>query len=244
LIWNQILSHAKSANLKSVIFITDDGKEDWWKILESDGPKKIGPRPELKDEARKLSSIESFLMYSPESFLQYAREFLRAQVSDETLKEVRDISTTKSLGEKRFQNLIKMVSKAEDCVLQWLEPQFDSVEHRRTGFPDFVAHRGEETYGFEVKVVQLPGMIIHRLRESIYRSYYELKERGFTELAIICIVNNVSDVEEVKRIVRRQFRDEMSVNLRIIIGVLVNQDIECGEFVPYEDFLFSRRNGG
>jgi len=92
LIWQQILDHAKDNNLESIIFVTDDEKEDWWLKIDADGQKTIGPRPELIEEANQFASVSAFLMYNSEGFLKYAKEFLEAQVSEETLNEVRDIS--------------------------------------------------------------------------------------------------------------------------------------------------------
>ena len=99
LVWKQILAHAKATNTKSVIFVTDDGKDDWWRKIDSDGPKTIGPRPEIIEEARLSASVEFLLLYNPESFLKYAKESLQAQVSEKTLNEVRDVSNTRSLNE-------------------------------------------------------------------------------------------------------------------------------------------------
>lgn len=54
LVWRQILEGANKDGVKRLIFVTDDAKEDWWWIVKSDGPKTIGPRPELIDEARRV----------------------------------------------------------------------------------------------------------------------------------------------------------------------------------------------
>lgn len=96
LIWQQIVAHAKTTQAKSVIFITDDGKDDWWNKIEFDGMKTIGPRPELIEEVRLLASVENFLMYNPEGFLQYSKEFLKAHVSEQTLEEVRQVANRTS----------------------------------------------------------------------------------------------------------------------------------------------------
>jgi hypothetical protein len=95
IVWQQLLAHAKASNSKAVIFVTDDGKDDWWLRIDSDGRKTIGARPELIEEARLSASVESFLMYKPEGFLKYAKEFLKAQVSEETLSDVREVSTNR-----------------------------------------------------------------------------------------------------------------------------------------------------
>jgi len=219
LVWKQLLEHSKSVNAKSVIFVTDDGKEDWWWKIESDGPKTIGPRPELVEEARASALVETLLMYNPEGFLKYAKEFLKAQVSEETLKEVRDVSSTRSARNIGFREFREMAIRAEQAFLLWLEGRFESVQENRVGFPDFVAEREGETFGFGVKVVQNPRMIIARVRDSIYRAYYELKESGFSEIAMVWIVSSPAEVEELKRMLARMTRDEMPDNLRMIIGV-------------------------
>ncbi|SRR5713101_4891393 len=242
LVWQQLLSHAKAANSKSVIFVTDDGKDDWWRKIDSDGPKTIGPRPELIEEARLSASVESFLMYSPEGFLKYAKEFLKAQVSEETLKEVRDVSTTRSLRDISFREFRELAARAEQAVLLWLEERFNSVQENRLGFPDFIAQRDGKTFGFEVKIVQHPRMIIHRLRETIYRAYYELKERSFSEIVIVWIVSSPAEVEELRRTLARTTREEMPDNLRMLIGVFEDPESGGVGFVPYDDFSYNEAN--
>jgi PIN domain-containing protein len=86
-LWMQILDYAKQ-HKKTILFITDDGKEDWWWLHEG---RTIGPRPELvagmADEAGVL-----FYMYSPERFMEEARSRLNRDVSDEAIREVREVA--------------------------------------------------------------------------------------------------------------------------------------------------------
>lgn len=242
LVWQQLLAHAKASNAKSVIFVTDDGKDDWWRKIDSEGPKTIGPRPELIEEARLSSSVEFFLMYNPEGFLKYAKEFLKAQVSEETLKEVRDVSNTRSLRETNFREFREMAFRAEQSVLLWLENRFESVQQNHPGFPDFVAERNGRTFGFEVKIAQNPRMVVHRIREMIYRAYYELKEGGFSEIAIVWIVSNPLDIEQLRRTLARTAREEMPENLRIIIGIFDDPESGGAGFIPYDDFAYNKAN--
>ena len=51
ILWTQLLQFAKAHNKSKIVFITDDAKEDWWLKYNLDGPKIIGPRPELREEA-------------------------------------------------------------------------------------------------------------------------------------------------------------------------------------------------
>lgn len=239
LVWSQLLEHCKSVSATSIVFVTDDSKEDWWWKIESDGPKTIGPRPELIEEARTRALVNTLLMYNPEGFLKYAKEFLKAQVSEETLKEVRDISTNRLASAINYREFREMAMRAEQGVLLWLEGLFENVKPNQLSFPTFVAERDGKTFGFEVKVVHNARMIVSRIREAIYRAYYELKESGFTEVAIVWILSGPADVEELKRMLARMTRDEMPDNLRMIIGVFDDPETGGAGFLPYEEFAWN-----
>jgi PIN like domain len=119
LVWNQVLSHAKSKETRVLVFVTDDSKEDWWWKVELDGPKTLGPRPELVEEARSAGGIEVFLMYSPEQFLKFSRQFLDAPISDATLTEVREVSEFERATEARsvgYRNLSSLYADRFDSV--------------------------------------------------------------------------------------------------------------------------------
>lgn len=60
-LWKQIICKAKKDSIQSLIFLTDDEKEDWWWITDSQGKKKIGPRPELVDEISREAKTEFFI---------------------------------------------------------------------------------------------------------------------------------------------------------------------------------------
>lgn len=236
LIWKQIIAHAKEHGAKQLILVTDDAKEDWWQKVDSDGPKTIGPRPELIEEARLVASVDAFLMYNPEGFLKYAKEFLKAQVSEDTLKEVRDVSITRTARDIRIREFRDYAVRASQAVFTWLINRFETVDEIPFGFPDFVAHTDGKRIGFEVLVLRDPRMVLHRLRESLYRAYYEIKEKGFFEIDIVLIVDNVKDVEEVKRLAMRMNKDEMPSNPRIIVGTFDVNGRGEGSFVPYDEF--------
>ncbi len=92
ILWHQILEHAKKEETsRHIVFITDDGKEDWWWIVNSRGSKTIGPRPELVNEIMIKSGVSRFYMYNSENFLKYAKQYLKVQISDESVKQVQDI---------------------------------------------------------------------------------------------------------------------------------------------------------
>jgi len=92
IIWEQIITYAAHADVKGIIFITDDGKPDWWWQVRSNGPKTIGPRPELIEEIVRRSKVDSYHMYNPEGFLIQANKLLGAEVTEEAIDEVKEIT--------------------------------------------------------------------------------------------------------------------------------------------------------
>ncbi len=66
IIWKEILEYAKNQK-RDIVFITEDGKEDWWNIYNG---KTIGPRIELRKEFVETTK-QKFHMYSMDGFLRY-----------------------------------------------------------------------------------------------------------------------------------------------------------------------------
>jgi len=82
-IWKEILK--KAGTLKTpLVFVTRDTKEDWF---ASKNGRIICPRPELITEVNKISDI-SFYIYSLNSFIDYANQYLTANVTKDTIDEV------------------------------------------------------------------------------------------------------------------------------------------------------------
>ncbi|QCT97383.1 hypothetical protein FEV13_11020 [Stutzerimonas degradans] len=86
IIWKEIIAKAKQADAP-IIFVTDDGKEDWWLRFKG---RTIGPRPELiKEFQGEVSQL--FHMYLPERFLSLATEKEQEKPSEEVFEEIRDV---------------------------------------------------------------------------------------------------------------------------------------------------------
>lgn len=98
IIWKQILEHLKNSdNIKNVIFITDDSKEDWWEIVDSGGDKNIGARPELKSEMYRETEVKSFKMYHTNDFLTAAKEYFDISIDDKAIEETEDLFNNSKL---------------------------------------------------------------------------------------------------------------------------------------------------
>ena len=235
LVWKQILEHAKTNNIKHLIFVTDDAKEDWWRTICSDGDQTIGPRPELAEEAKLLGGIETFLMYKPDGFLKFAKSFLKADVSKETLDEVRDVSQV--LTETRFSlnKSRNFASQVEFAVYNWLLAQYENVERNRFGFPDFGVEQSGRRLGFEVKALLNPRLALMRLRTTLSRAYVEIGHGAYSEITIIIVVPDPIDIKEVKHMCVRVFLAKIPKGIKIVLGTIVQDpatDENC--FIPCE----------
>ncbi|MFZ1431157.1 MAG: PIN-like domain-containing protein [Geminicoccaceae bacterium] len=134
IIWSQIKDFARSESIKSVIFITDDRKDDWWHIIDSNGKKTVGPRPELIEEIYQTTNGTKFWMYRPDCFLAYAREHLRIDVAESTVSEVRN------LMQIRQANNTDMLDQRHirDAVSAWIRSKFDTYDLHATRNDDSI----------------------------------------------------------------------------------------------------------
>lgn len=101
IIWFQIIDKAKLEK-KPIVLITNDRKEDWWTIFKG---KTIGTRPELIKEFKDKAD-EEFYMYQPNRFLELAIENLDVQVSEELVKETREIRERDDLADEKELELV------------------------------------------------------------------------------------------------------------------------------------------
>lgn len=104
LVWKEILK-LNSEISNPIIFVTGDTKEDWFM---SELGITIGPRPELIEEFRRVRE-NLIYCYSTDKFLQYAKNYLQANIDEKTLIEVgefishsRDVNETESISDEYF----------------------------------------------------------------------------------------------------------------------------------------------
>ena len=86
IVWKQLIEKAKSEK-KSLIFVTDDKKDDWW--IEQSG-RTIGPRTELREEFIAEVS-KDFWMYTVDLFIEEAAKASNKLVSATVLEEIRTV---------------------------------------------------------------------------------------------------------------------------------------------------------
>lgn len=97
-LWKQLLEHSRKTN-SPVIFVTDDGKEDWW--VKTSGKQRM-PRPELIEEFFEASG-QRIHIYSVKRFLSFAEE-RGVEVSEEATEEARRAQELAELEDARRTN--------------------------------------------------------------------------------------------------------------------------------------------
>ncbi|EEY5242699.1 hypothetical protein ET266_01770 [Escherichia coli] len=94
-LWKEIIEKAKSEDIKSVIFICDDNKSDWWFIHSG---KTHGALASLKTEICTEANIDNFKLINQLTFLHEAKSYLNdINISESSLKEVEELSSLKAI---------------------------------------------------------------------------------------------------------------------------------------------------
>ncbi len=88
LLWKQTLNQAATLNGQPIILVTNETKNDdwWWKV----GQRTIGPAWQMVGDVAKTSKSD-FLLYHGQRFLEFARTYLKSDVKDSSIEEVREV---------------------------------------------------------------------------------------------------------------------------------------------------------
>ncbi|WP_424976804.1 PIN domain-containing protein [Leisingera sp. S232] len=114
LLWRQTIEKAKHDDA-SVILVTDDRKEDWWRIVHG---RTVGPRPELITEFCSETG-QSILIYTPESFLKFSANQLGASISQKTIGEVQAEKNARERRASKQGNVARNVKEAREAFRNW-----------------------------------------------------------------------------------------------------------------------------
>jgi hypothetical protein len=89
IVFKQLIDFSKDSNIENIIFISDDSKEDWLNIIQSEGKKTLGARYELKQEIYNEADIKNFNIFGIYKFLDNSKNFLKVDVKDESYIDVK-----------------------------------------------------------------------------------------------------------------------------------------------------------
>ena len=218
IVWDQLLEHASQNQIKKLIFITDDAKEDWWKQIDFDGKKTVGPRTELIEEASRRGNLDRFLMSKPELFLQYANDFLAAKISEDTMQEVRDVSSENKKKQTILYNNDHPNTDIYNAVASWILDRHPMIDDLSGEFPDFIASDGTEDHAYIVHIVNDASTPepLRTIKKTIHTSMIT----KFTTLTVIFIAKNI---DESLRLLEHLYSNKIDTtqdNIHIIIGYI------------------------
>lgn len=94
IIWKQIIEKANDVQIKNIIFISDDIKEDWKYIIESNGKKILGCRAELREEICLKSNIDNFSIIQSFELLKLNNKISTNKINENSIKEIKNTSET------------------------------------------------------------------------------------------------------------------------------------------------------
>ncbi|WP_423320493.1 PIN domain-containing protein [Azospirillum sp. 11R-A] len=209
IIWRQIIDHAKQ-NYRSVIFVTDDVKEDWWRKVKGE---RIGARLELVREFRQKVGA-TFYIYTRHAFLERARDYLNVSVSDETIENVRstvpskadeavvsDKSKNVGWGEISTETLFGAISEGGDFVSD-IRKKKDTFNRLKRILEEKVRKR-DELIGL---IAQMNGWLEYSNEKG--RNNFENIIAVLTEQRITEAKNEISDiVADIEGLNQRIYRD-------------------------------------
>lgn len=154
ILWRQILLHARETG-KPAIFVTDDLKEDWWRVHRGE---RFGPRPELVDEYYQAANA-LVVFYRPDEFASIAYNRVDGPQGSPSITEIRDVSND-SQTKYRLTDLMIETGRVQSIV--------DRLENRRHEYLESSRH--EAMLRHEEQRLLERYDILHKVRGEILAS--------------------------------------------------------------------------
>jgi len=244
-LWKQIIEQAQTHDdFRKIILVTDDRKEDWWWTYNSQGPKTIGPRPELVEEIRSSAGVTHFFMYNSERFIEYAADYLSIRVGEESISQVRDVIRTPVILRGPRTPVLRQPAAGRipglamyQAFLEWLQLLYpdDKIAENERGYPDLIRmdHVTDKLLGYDLKAIRSPEHLQRRYGEWIDRALSRLDETGLDRLEIVLATDDASILGLVDAWLSRE-RPSLPRKLSVSLG-LVEMDEDGGDarFTPF-----------
>lgn len=258
ILWKQIINKAVAENVKDIILVTADRKEDWWWREQG---KTIGPHPELVAEIKKIGSVDTFWMYSSVQFIQKANEYLKTNVSSESVAEVEkvliDNENRGRLWDSASSDRREMITRErnsvfhmrarhefiEDRVGQWLTARYGSAVQRERGFPDFVVCENALRHGYEIKVQRAgrPLLLNPHVTTAMLRGYHEISEGILSDFSLVIVSDGLEYPDMLENNELREIRSRAVFLIQkyrissIIIGMIIDDRFDVLDIVRPHD---------
>jgi hypothetical protein len=216
IIWLTILEIAKGK--KHVVFVSGDEKNDWYHRSEKQA---LYPRFELIAEFRKYSKGQTFHILK-------LSELLNLLGADE--KAVKEVEIEEKIIVSSFSDFRTFALKAERSIFDWLLQRDDlGVRSNQVGYPDYEVNYDDGLKeGVEVIPINEsthPTMTVSRIRDKMFRAYYEIKEKRFDKIKFVFVFKKKDyDFDQFSSNLERVSSDFDRQNIEFIFGYLNDQD--------------------
>ncbi|WP_157368675.1 PIN-like domain-containing protein [Zavarzinella formosa] len=137
IMWLQLIAYAIEKK-KTVIFVLEDNKEDWW---EKDKGRNR-PRPELIEEMHQRAGVRCFI-FKTEAFLTYASKFLKQNEPKELIDEVRAVGKQKAVLETEKRHSREEEFAWENRTLEKIASLKTQIESLRQSLDYWVAESAQ-----------------------------------------------------------------------------------------------------
>jgi len=202
-VWFQMIDYAR-LHKKSIIFITDDVKEDWWRRVKG---KILGPRSELIKEIFDEAGV-SFYMYTADNFINRAQEFLNVQVQQTTIEEVRELRHQDEAIQNKAQAVASLFSELAGVAT--ILHHREHIKEMEKMFGDrstlaFMLKQGQET----AKLVNSLGGIqqLNWLAEEARRAHQIFNNLGISSSFISNPVSDGKDADTTDIVLNQADQD-------------------------------------
>ena len=165
IIWKEMIEKAKT-DKRPIIFVTDDGKSDWWHIHHG---KKLGPHPYLVEEFLTATG-QQFHIYELPQFLRHSAETGSA-IQPEAVQKIAEtmIADTQAVTNQNAASDRSLAMKAVRSELRGKEFELDGLIKSLIDFPPRIseeAPRDDAKRNLKLRISELTELV-NTLRERL-----------------------------------------------------------------------------
>ncbi len=218
ILWFQLIDYAQK---KPIIFVTDDGKSDWYMSREESKASTIRPKPELVQEMLIEANVLIHI-YQGYEFLDEASKFLSLQPKPDIIEDAKEVSeqNTAKTRPSSFNEILENIRLAKPAVEGWLKtiyPEAEIIKGR--GKPDYVVTEQDGTkIGVEVVPITIPVplFVIQEIAEQTRTLNILIDEQKLDKLLIFVVCSGHAETLIVVDIFRQNI--QIPENAALLIG--------------------------
>lgn len=221
ILWFQMIDYAQSQK-KPIIFVTDDGKKDWW-TQDSQG-KLANPLPELIQEMFVEADV-LLHMYQGYNFIEAATKFFKFEEKSDIIKEAKEVTERNIVEASQVKHRAPSRLYAGDVIQRivqdWLESTYFNSQlfkdyHKSSDFPrlDFLIKEPNGTeIGVEIRYFQALTAVYQIVSNRISIMG---REKGIDKMIAFVVTGSFSDAISILEILENKI--SIPENVSLIIG--------------------------